>query len=312
MEDHLFAIIRDFPATRLVEKTETHVFVLRLLLLLLLGGRGWGSVATSSRGRSSSRCSSGVRIGVGDAVLELVDGLPLVLGLDGDGDGVLVAVDQAVHNGWQSWVVGGKRDGGDGRDGRAESLEQLALLNVENRGVEGLSLVVDLSNTHTVGERRDVQHVQEGGFGGSDTATSLGDLDIGGNFNGTTSDLGGDTESLEERGLSGFHTSVSGWDVHIGGSDGTSTGRGGDTVVENLLTGSLEVAVGEDEADVALDVRQKTLVLGEVGHEGLERTADLFSGISMYPAHLASFHFLFMFHTMVFLPISTTPSPRSD
>ena len=40
-------------------------------------------------------------------------------------------------------------------------------------------------------------------------------------------------------------------DEHIAGSDGTSTGGGSDTVGENLVTGLLEVSVGEDEADVA-------------------------------------------------------------
>ena len=44
---------------------------------------------------------------------------------------------------------------------------------------------------------------------------------------------------------------VSGRDVHIAGGDGTSTSGSGDTVGENLVTGLLEVAVGEDETDVA-------------------------------------------------------------
>ena len=43
---------------------------------------------------------------------------------------------------------------------------------------------------------------------------------------------------------------VSGGNVDIAGGDGTGTSGGSDTVGENLLTGVLEVGVGEDETDV--------------------------------------------------------------
>ena len=64
-------------------------------------------------------------------------------------------------------------------------------------------------------------------------------------------------------------------DVHIGGSDGTGTSGRSDTVGENLVTAGLELGVGEDEADVAADVREEALVLRVVGDEGLEGAADL-------------------------------------
>lgn len=104
---------------------------------------------------------------------------------------------------------------------------------------------------------------------------SLTHTHIGRDFNGTTSNLGGYTKSLEERGLSWFHTSVTCWDVHIGGRDGTSTGWGSDPVGQDFLAGLLEVAVGEDEADVALDVWEEALVLGEIGLEGPQGAANL-------------------------------------
>lgn len=205
-----------------------------------------------------------------------MDGLPLVVDLDGGRDDVLVRVDKRVHDGWESWVVGGQGDGGNGGDGRGESLQELALLNVEDGRVEGLTLVVDLGDTHTVGEGRDVQHVEEGSLGGTDLVAGLNELEVGGDLNGTTGDLGWDTESLEERGLTGLHTSVTSWDEHIGWGDGTGTSWGSDTVGENLLTGGLEVTVGEDETDVAADVRKETLVLWEVSEETLQGTADLY------------------------------------
>ena len=46
---------------------------------------------------------------------------------------------------------------------------------------------------------------------------------------------------------------VSGGDEDITGRERTSTGWGGDTVGEDLVTDLLEVGVGEDEADVACE-----------------------------------------------------------
>ena len=224
----------------------------RTLLLLLLGG-----LLLSSRGRGvgsstggSGRGGRSVLVRVGNTVLELGDGLPLVVGLDGNRDKVLVAVDNGVDNRGKSRVVGGQGDGGNGGNCRGEGLEKLALLNVEDAAGTGLTVVVDLGDTHTVREGRDVQHVEEGGLGGTDLVAGLNELEIGGDLNGTTGNLGRDTESLEERGLAGFHTSVSGRNVDIGRSNGTSTSRGSDAVGEDLLTGVLEITVGEDETDV--------------------------------------------------------------
>ena len=258
---------------RLVEETEAHVIILLLLglSLLLLSG----SVGGGGRGGASGRGGSGVSVGVGDAVLELVDGLPLVLDLDGNSDGVLVGVDKAVHDGGKSRVVGSQGDAGDGVDGRGEGLEELRLLDVKNIAGKGLTVVVDLSNSHTVGERRDVKQVKEGGLGGTDLGAGLNELEVGGDLNGTTGNLGGDTKSLEERGLTGLHTGVASGDVDITGGDGTGTGRGSDTVVEDEAADLLEVLVGENETDVALDVGEETLVLGVLRDEALERTADL-------------------------------------
>lgn len=171
--------------------------------------------------------------------------------------------------------VESQRDGGDGGNCRAERLEELLLTNVQDAGGEAVALVVDLLDGKTVGEGRDVQHVQQGSLGGSDLATSLNELEVRGDFNGTTGNLGGDTKGLEERGLAGLHTGVSGRNPDIVGGDGTGTGRGPDTVLEDLVADLLQVAVGEDETNVALDVRQETLVLRRLGDEGLEGTTNL-------------------------------------
>ena len=250
------------------------LLLLRLVLLLLSGGSIGGTTGSSSRG------SRGVSVRVGDTVLELLNLGPRDLGLDGDGEELLVGVDDGVNDRGQGGEVDGQGDGRDGGDGRGEGLEELLLTNVEDIGGEGLALVVDLSDTQTVGEGRDVEHVEQGGLGGTDLGAGLDELQVGGNLNGTTGNLGGDTEGLEEGGLAGFHTSVASGDPDIDGGDGTSTGRGGDTVGENLVTDFLEVAVGEDETDVATDVGEETLILGAVVDEGLEGTANLDFSVS--------------------------------
>jgi hypothetical protein len=82
---------------------------------------------------------------------------------------------------------------------------------------------------------------------------------------------------LEEGGLAWFHTRVAGWNKNVKRSHCTSTSWCSDAVGEDLVAGGFEVAVGEDEADIALDVWEKALVLGVLGDEGLDGTADLVS-----------------------------------
>ena len=246
--------------------------VLGLLFLLLLGLLlgGW-----SSGGSASSWGSSGVCVWVGDTVLELLNLGPAEVGGDGNGQDLLVAVDNGVHNRGKGWEVSSQGDSSNGGDGAGEGLEELGLFNIQNAWGEGVAIIVNLADAHTVGERRDVQHVEQSSLGSSDLGSSSNKLEILGNFNGTTGNLGWDTESLEERGLSGFHTSVTGWDEDIIRSNGTSSGGSSDLVLENLVTDGLEILVGENESDVALDVWEKTLILWGVGDETLDGTTNL-------------------------------------
>lgn len=252
--------------------TETligRVLLLGLILLLLGLSGSWGSLSDWG-GDSES-------LWVGDALLELLNLGPAVLSGDGNGKNVLVGVDNRVHDGWESWEVDGKGDGGDGGDRAGEGLKELLLTDVENGWWEAVAVVVDLSNAHSVGERRDVEHVQKGGLRGTDFGAGLDELELSGNFNGTTGNLGWDTKGLEERGLSWLHSGVTGWDEDIIWGDGTSTGWSSDLVGENLLTDGLQVTVGENETNVALDVGEEALVLWSIGDKTLDGTADLFT-----------------------------------
>jgi hypothetical protein len=217
-----------------------------------------------------------------------------VLDVESNSNEVLVGVDERVGDRGKGGVVGGERDASNGLDSTHESLDEVLLVDVQDGSVEALTLVVDLRDGHTVGERGDVEHVQQGSLGRSDLSTGLNELQVGGNFNGTTSDLGGDTEGLEERGLSGLHTGVSSGNKDIGRSDGTGTSRGSDNVGQDDVPDLLKVVVGENETDVAwtmsvrdwqdrrdvmttertLDVGKETLVLGEVGAQDADSATN--------------------------------------
>lgn len=187
-----------------------------------------------------------------------------------------------MHNRGKSGVADRERDAGDGGDGARQSTEELLLTNVQDLGGEALAVIVDLGDAHSVGEGRDVEHVEQRSLGGADLAAGLDELKIGRDLDGTTGNLGGDTEGLEEGGLAGLHTSVPGRNPDVGRGHGTSTSRGGDLIGEDLVTDLLQVGVGEDETDVALDMGKETLVLGVISLEGLESTTNLYIiGISI-------------------------------
>ena len=148
------------------------------------------------------------------------------------------------------------------------------LVDVQHTGRESGTITIDLSDGHAVCERRDVEHVEQSGLGWPDFRAGHHDLDIGHDFNGTTSNLGGDRKGLEEGGLARLHASVSSWNDDIDRRDSTSTGGSLDLVSGDDVTDFLEVARGEDEADVAPDMREETLVLGVLGENVSECTSD--------------------------------------
>ncbi len=154
----------------------------------------------------------------------------------------------------QSGVANLEREGSNVADTSQELGLQLAQVNLQDRGLVDGTILEDLQEDQPVREGRDVKHVQESGLGGTDLVTLLDQVDIIENFNGTTSDLGGDSKSLEEAGLLGTHASVAGGHPHIHGGNGTSLGRGLHLDGEDQLLDLTQIILGEDKADVATDV----------------------------------------------------------
>lgn len=200
--------------------------------------------------------------------------LELVLGSQRDSDEVLVGVDERVRDGGDGRVVEGKRDRSNLLDTGHEAADEEVLADIEHLGAEAVTLVVDLQNAHTVGERRDVEHVEQHRLGGTDTSTTGDDLDVRDDFDRTTGNLGGNTKSLEERGLAWLHTGVAGGNGNVGGGVGTGTSGGGNTVGQDGRAHILEVTGGEDETDVTLDVGHELLELGLLSEDQAQSAAD--------------------------------------
>ena len=179
-----------------------------------------------------------------------------------------------MSDGDESRVLESEGDGGNGLDTGKEAVDEVVFINIQDRGFEHVALVKNLDHGHTVRERRNVQHVQEGCLGRSNTGTGDDDALVGNDFNGTTSDLGGDTEGLEEGRLAGFHSGVTCGHSDILGGESTSPSGSSDLVGGKEVTDVFQIRVGENEADVAFDVREETFELGVIGEDGSDDTAN--------------------------------------
>ena len=89
-------------------------------------------------------------------------------------------------------------------------------------------------------------------------------------LNGSLGDLGGNVEGLEEGGLLGPEAGVLGGDDDVQGSDGSGASGGSNLVGEEHVPDGDELVLGEDEADVSLDVVEQVLELGVVDQVTLD------------------------------------------
>ena len=187
---------------------------------------------------------------------------------------VLVRVDNGVSDGGDGGVVEGEGDGSDGLDSGHELVEEGRLLNVENGRVEELSVGEDLGDNETVGEGLDVEELEEGGLGRTNLGTHNDQVNVGNDFNRSSSNLGGNVQGLEERGLSGLHSGVTGGDEDVNLGESTSLGGSGNLVGEDDVSDLLEVGGGEDESNVTLNEGEESLELGEVGENDSDSSSN--------------------------------------
>jgi len=208
------------------------------------------------------------------------NGLSLLKGVarkaHGDSRHGLEGVGHGVNNRGLGRGIGGKRQRGDFLDNHGELSSKDFGSDVKDFGRVETSVVANLQDPDSVGERTDVQLGQDGSLGGSDLVTSLDQVHHVGDLDLTLDNLGGDLQDLEEGGLSRVATGGTGRDGDIFRSEGTDTGRGRHAVGKNQLADSSEVFVGEDEPGVAAHAGIK---LGEVV------TRVSLDEISQYLAH---------------------------
>jgi len=81
-------------------------------------------------------------------------------------------------------------------------------------------------------------------------------------LDGSLGNLRGNAQRLQEGSHSGLHTGVTGGHDHIGLGNRTSTSWRGHLVLEDQVTNSRELFVGEDESKVELELQADLLELG--------------------------------------------------
>jgi len=174
----------------------------------------------------------------------------VIIQTDGNSNDSLESVGNRVHNRSLGGCVRGERQSSNLGEGHGELGLEVSFIDVQNSGAEEVSLVTDLIDLKTIGERTDAQLVQKGSLGGANLGTSsdevynVGDLDL------TLDNLGRDLKHLEERGLSRVTSGGTGRDGNINGGNTTNTCRGGHTVGKDEVTDRTKVFVGEDESNI--------------------------------------------------------------
>jgi len=176
------------------------------------------------------------------------------------------------------------RDRGDGRitDLKADSSDvgntlgnnsaNISKSHVENAALIDETVVVDDAGDKTIAEGTDIELGKKGSLRLTDLLTGVDKSGRGKNLDLTLDDLSTDVKSLEEGGLSGLETSGTSRDDNIIGSNSAGLGGGTDLKRGDEVTDLVEVLVGEDETDVAIEVRKKVLnlrVLVDVLTDGL-------------------------------------------
>jgi len=242
----------------LTEEIKSHVAVGLLFGFFLSGRRGFGLLL--SGGNWCGACESRW---IGEVGLGLLGSGKRDVRSGGDGDEFLESVGHRVGRRCDGWVADVERNGGDVVNAGHKSSADIVLGDVEHGWLEYGALVVALDGLQTVAERRDLQHVQKGGFGGTDLVAWLEQMHGRDDFNGTSGNFGLDTQGLEETGLLRSHTGVLCWDDDVDRRDGASSSGRGYFVLEHDVSDLVQIVVGEHESDVGYQKWHNFFVLWE-------------------------------------------------
>jgi len=167
-----------------------------------------------------------------------------------------------------------KADSGDARNTKSEELLDVVETHIKNLAVIDKTVIVDNSGDKTISERKDVKLGKKSGLRSTDTLTSMDEDLIGKDLDLTLVDLSGNAESLEEGSLSGLHTSGTSRDNNVVGSNNTNLGRGTNLQRSDEVADLSEITLGEDETNVAVEVREEVLDLGVLVEVVMDRTTN--------------------------------------
>ena len=166
-----------------------------------------------------------------------------------------------MWNGWENWDASTESETGEFLEAIVPLVLHDLVVDLEDRGVEDLTVIVDDVNLNSVEEWNDVELLKEGGLVGSDDVALLDELDLAGDFNLVLVDLGIDLKSREERSRFWAEVGEHWLDGDVLWGDHAWLGSSLTLAVSESLHDWLEVAVGEDETDVQLDVFDELLDL---------------------------------------------------
>ena len=135
------------------------------------------------------------------------------------------------------------------------------VVDFQDRRVEDLTIIINNVDLNSVEERNDVELLEKGSLVGSDDLALLDELNLAGDFDLVLVDLGVDLEGREEGGRFWAEVGKHWLDGDVSWGDHAWLSGGFALAVSEGLHDWLEVAVGEDETDVQLDVFDELLDL---------------------------------------------------
>mmetsp|Transcript_7046 Transcript_7046/g.16074 ORF Transcript_7046/g.16074 Transcript_7046/m.16074 type:complete len:300 (-) Transcript_7046:94-993(-) len=227
-------------------------------------------------------------------ILDLRSQRPVVVRGKRDAEQVLVAVDNKVRRRGERGVARRKRKRSHLVDGDRRRGGEVVVGDVQNGGIEDVAALEHLLDLEAILERLDSELGEKCRLGGSHLFADRDDGDIVQDLDLSLVNLRGDVERLEERRLRRVHAGVAGGHSHGHGSDDTRLGHGTNLVLANDGAHVGELALREDDADVADEEVEESEPLRLAGALGVSADRALRERVLSHEharlAHLAERH----------------------
>ena len=133
-----------------------------------------------------------------------------------------------------------------------ESWDKWAGVKVKDFFGEDVSLIVDISNFHTILEWFHVEFLKKGCFWSFNFLSFGANSEFFGDFNLTLDDFGGDVEGVEEVDLGWIKTSGSCWASKIDGWDNSNSCFSWNFVGFNFSSEFMDIGITEDKGNFLL------------------------------------------------------------